>query len=260
MKPPLPPLTIVAAMVVVFLGAIFGLYALLTAGRRRMMREIRTGASARGWRFRLRHWVGDPTSFRIDGRTNSGLDWILKTVGAGSETSRPPWNVRLAVRFPTVGGKVDFVILPREAGDRRAGLVVSGVSAAAQAKVAAFSPALGSAIDFFHAATDVPSGLPDFDAAYQVLGLSQQFGQPLIADLAVRILHWPEDTIVPHSVLVWRDPFGLHLQVRLPAPANWPTVCYAVGLAEELATRLPAAEMPSAPPSLVDRLIARFEK
>src|SRR5579862_5123363 len=149
MRPPFSPLAIFAAMLFVVLGLPFGLYALLTAGRRRTMREIRVGASQRRWRFRLRHWTGDPTSFRIDGRTHSGLDWILKTIGAGSETSRPPWNVQLGVRFPALAGKVDFAILPREPGDRGTGLPASGLSAAVQAKVAAFSPTLGSAIDFF---------------------------------------------------------------------------------------------------------------
>jgi hypothetical protein len=224
------------------------------------MREIRVAASEQGWRFRLRHWSGNPTAFRIDGRTHSGLDWILKTIGAGTETYSPGWNAQLELRFPMLAGKVDFAILPREADNRARVLLASGLSPAAQAKVATFSAALGSAIEFFHDASQFPSGLPAFDAAYQVLALPQQFRHPLDTELAARILHWPEDAVAPHSVLVWRDPFGFHLKVRLPAPANWPTVSYSIALAEQFVSRLPAASVPSAPPSLVDRIVARLQK
>jgi hypothetical protein len=159
-----------------------------------------------------------------------------------------------------LAGKVDFAILPREPDDRGTALLAPGLSAAAQARVATFSTALASAIEFFHDASRFPSGLPAFDAAYQVLALPQQARHPLHTELAARILHWPEQAIAPHSVLAWRDPFGFHLKVCLPAPANWPTVSYSVALAEQFASCLPATSMPSAPASLVDRVIARFQK
>ena len=260
MKPPFPPLAIVAVMLLWVLGLPFGLYALATRGRRRSIREIRVKAAEQGWRFRLRHWSGNPTAFRIDGRTHSGLDWVLKTIGVGTETYTPGWNAQLEVRFPMLAGKVDFAILPREADDRGTALLEPGLSPAVRAKVVAFSATLASAIEFFHDASQFLSGLPAFDTAYQVLALAQQFRHPLDAELAACILHWPEEAVAPHSVLVWRDPFGFHLQVRLPAPANWPTVSYSISLAEQIASRLPAPSMPTAPPSFVDRFVARLQK
>src|SRR5690242_9576551 len=44
-------------------------YTWLTKTRRRLMREIRANAAARGWRYGWRRWQGDPISFRIDGET-----------------------------------------------------------------------------------------------------------------------------------------------------------------------------------------------
>jgi len=64
---------IVAVAFAITIGLPVGLYVLLTRGRRRAMREIRQGAEGQGWRYRLRHWQGNPTAFRIDGRTHSGL-------------------------------------------------------------------------------------------------------------------------------------------------------------------------------------------
>jgi hypothetical protein len=57
-----PPIVIVIGFLAAFLGFFFGLYALLTRGQRRTMREIRKAARERGWRYRLRHWQGNPTS------------------------------------------------------------------------------------------------------------------------------------------------------------------------------------------------------
>src|SRR6267154_342061 len=129
-----PPLALVVGFAIV-LGFPIGLYVLLTRGRRRAMREIRQGAEERGWRFKLRHWQGNPTAFGIAGATGSGLE-------------------------------------------------------------------------FFQHAQEMPSGLAAFDAAYRVLVLTKQFSQPPVeATLAGHILHWPENTIAPHSVLAWRDAF-----------------------------------------------------
>jgi hypothetical protein len=85
--------------------------------------------------------------------------------------------------------------------------------------VARFSEVAAEAIELLQAGREFPSGLSAFDAAYQVLVLPQRIAQsPVDAALAERILHWPEDTVTPHSLLVWRDPSGLHFQARLPAP------------------------------------------
>jgi hypothetical protein len=54
----IPALIVVAGMLAVFLGGTFGLYALLTRERRRVMREIRNGAEALGWRYHLRRRNG----------------------------------------------------------------------------------------------------------------------------------------------------------------------------------------------------------
>ena len=259
MKTPINPLAAFAVMALVVLGLPLGLYVLFTRGRRRSMREIRTGAEGRGWKFRMRRWAGNPTSFRIEGRTPGGLDWILKTIGAGTETYSPGWNAELDLLFPMLAGKVDFAMFPREASDRRSVLLAAGLPPGTQARVASLSPALGSALEFFRDAAEVPTGLPEFDASYRVLAQSPQFRQALDNDLVGRVLHWPQDAIAPLAVLAWRDPFGLHLKIRLPAPANWPTVTHAVAVAEQFASRIGGGSMPFAPPSFVDRLIARFE-
>jgi hypothetical protein len=264
MTQPFPPLVILAVMLVFVLGLPIGLYALLTSARRRSMREIRLRAREQGWKFRLRRWAGDPTAFRIDGSTHNGLNWVLKTIGAGTETYSPGWNAELHVLFPSLAGKTDFAILPREANNRPGGPLVksslkSGIPVADQARVSAFSPAFGGAVEFFHEAAELSCGLPAFDAAYQILAVPQKFQQPVDAELAARVLSWPEDSIVPKSVLIWRDPFGFHFKVRLPAPANWPTVSYSLSLAEQFALRLPASSVSPTPPSLVDRLVAGLQ-
>jgi len=252
-----PPLVIVAVGFAVVLGLPIGLYALLTRGQRRTTREIRRAASERGWRYRRRRWSGDPTMFRIQGRTHGGLAWIM-----ASSTTRgydPGWTVRLGLRFPVLGGEADFALLPRDPGGHGAALRRPDLPVAARARVAAFSGAAASAVGFLRDAQEVQSGLPAFDAVYQVLGRPSQMQQALLDQaLAERVLTWPADAIAPHSVLAWRDPFGFHLQARLPAAPNWPTVSYVLALAEAFTQRLPAPRPTPAPRGFVDRLIARL--
>ena len=252
-----PAILIVALMLAVVLGLPLGLYALLTRGRRRSMREIREAASERGWQFRLRRWQGDPTAFRIEGRTGGGLAWIL-TSGGASGYDRG-WSVRLALRFPSLGGEVDLAVLPREPERQDSRQITPHRSLEVWARVAAFSGTAASAVGFFRDARELPSGLPAFDTAYEVLALPGQSGRPPVDPaLAQRILHWPADAIAPHSVLAWRDPFGLHLQARLPATPNVATVLYLVSLGEDLCPRVPAPAVPPAPRGFVDRLVARL--
>jgi hypothetical protein len=253
---PFPPLLTVTGCFVLFLGLFFGLYALLTRGRRRTMREIRSGASTRGWRYRLSRWQGDPTAFRIDGRTENGLTWILKC--GGSSGYDRGWCVRLGLRFPILAGETDLTVMPRDPTGHSFPALGDPVASKVQARVAAFSAAGAGAIGFLQSAREFPSGLSAFDAAYQVLALPRQIRQsPLDPALAERILHWPPDTVAPHSVLVWRDPFGLYFQARLPAPPNWATIRYFLALAEDFCVRLPAPEPSPAPRTFLDRLIAR---
>jgi len=129
----------------------------------------------------------------------------------------------------------------------------------AEARVAAFSGAIASGLEFFQHAQEMPSGLAAFDAAYRVLVLTKQFSQPPVeATLAGHILHWPENTVRPHSVLAWRDALGFCVDARLPMPPNWNTVCYLASLAEELCARVPAPISPAAPPTLFDRVLGNF--
>jgi hypothetical protein len=50
---------------------------------------------------------------------------------------------------------------------------------------------------------------------------------------------------------VWRDPFGFHVQARLPAPPNWVTLHRLIDLAADIARRLlradPHRENPASP-------------
>jgi hypothetical protein len=252
----IPPsqLAIAAGIFGAALGIPMGLYALLTRGQRRSSREIRAGAAGCGWRYRVRHWQGNPTAFRIDGRTRGGLAWILTSGNAGSYDRG--WSVRLALRVPALGGEVDLAVLPREAGSGAP--LGTGMPPGMESRLAAFSGAMASAAVFLREARELPSGLAAFDAAYQVLALPQQFRQPpLNAALADRMLHWPPDALAPHSVVAWRDPFGFQFQARLPGPPNWSTVAYFLALAEDFCARLPGPATPSAPPTFVDRLVAR---
>lgn len=134
-----PPLMIVIGFFVVFLGLFFffGLYALLTRGQRRTMREIRRAAAERGWRYRLRHWQGNPTAFRIDGSTPSGLTWTMKS--SSTRGYDRGWSATLVLRFPTLGGEMDFALLPREPGDSDTKLLAHDVSQGGQTRVASFS-------------------------------------------------------------------------------------------------------------------------
>lgn len=252
-----PKFVIVVAMFAIVLGLPLALYAFLTRDRRRTMRAIREGAAAQGWRFRMRHWLGDPTAFRVDGLTGNGLRWILKTRGA-SENNRG-WTVQMGWRVPDLGGQIDFAILPRDARDSRSALLASGLSPALQQRITGFSGTLASGVEFFHDAREFPLGVTAFDSAYQVLGNPKRIREtPVDRFVAEKILRWPAEAIPPHAVLIWRDPFGLHLVARLPGPANWSTVEHCAGLANDLSLRLPAPEISPAPRGFVDRLAARF--
>ncbi len=250
-----PPIVIVLGFSAAFLGLFFGLYALLTRGRRRSMREIRGAAREHGWRYQLRHWQGNPTAFRIDGQTPGGVPWIIKS--SSTSTYQRGWSATLVLRFPTLGGEMDFAVLPRELGDSGSKLVGGDVSPAVETRVANFSGVAAEAVAFLRDARDLPSGVAAFDAAYRVSALPQVQHSPIEPGLAKRILDWPGEAIHPHSVLAWRDPFGLVFEARLPAPANWATVSYLVTLGEELCERVPVSEISTAPRTLVDRLIAR---
>lgn len=252
---PFPPIAIVVTAFVLLLGLFFGLYAWLTKTRRRLMREIRANAAARGWRYGWRLRQGDPTSFRIDGETENGLTWVLKSTGTSGYARG--WCVRLGLKFPTLAGKADLIILARDAGPTDVG---SDVQHALAGQVAKFSKVAAETVGLWQAGREFPSGVSAFDKAYQTVALPERFSQsPVDAALAERILHWPENTITPHSLLVWLDHSGLHLQARLPSPPTWTTVRSFVALAEDLCLRLPAPEVPPASPTVTDRLMRLLE-
>ena len=117
---------------------------------------------------------------------------------------------------------------------------------------------LASAVEFSRNARELPSGYPALDNAYQVWALPDQIQQsPLDATLVDRVLHWPASAVAPHSVLTWRDPFGLHVEARLAGPANWATVSYFVALAEDLCAGLPGPLVPTQSPKFLGRIINR---
>jgi hypothetical protein len=128
-----------------------------------------------------------------------------------------------------------------------------------ESRIAVFSHAAASGIGFLRDAHEVPSGLAAFDAVYQVLAGPDYLHQPPVdASLAQRLLIFPADAIPPRSVLAWRDPFGFQMQARLPAPANWATVCHLVTVAEELCIRMPRPVTSLDAPPLIDRVIGRI--
>lgn len=253
---PITPLMSAAGLVAVFLGLTAGLYRFLTMGQRRRTREIRESAGRLGWRYRRRRWQGNPGAFRIDGQTDGGLTWVL-TCGNGSDSARG-WSTLLALRFPTLGGDPDFAILPRDAGGHvwpEGPAIPAGI----ESGLAAWSGAAASGAAFLRDGCEHPSGLPAFDATYEVLGRPRQATPaPVDQGFAARILQWPADAIAPHAVLAWRDVFGLHMQVRLPGPPNWPTVAYAATLGEDLTGRVAPPTGQRAPQGILDRAASRF--
>ena len=252
----IPALMLVAGMLAVFFGGTFGLYALLTRERRRVMREIRSGAEALGWRYHLRRWQGNPTAFRIEGTTHGGLSWVMTS---GSTMGRDKgWTVVVGLSVAVLGGEVDLALVPRDKAHRGAKLGTP-LPPKVDARVAAFSGTIASALEFFQRAEERPSGLAEFDAAYEVLVRREQFMEgPVDEALARKILSWPAETVAAHSMLAWRDAFGFHVQARLPGPPNWSTVSYMASLAEELCARVPAGVKSAVPPTFVDRAIEKI--
>ena len=251
-----PHATILAIFTFVFLGVPFGLYALLTRDRRKVMHEIRKGALQRGWRYRLRRWQGNPVAFRIDGRTPGGQPWVLTSGNSGNETRE--WTTLLHLRFPSLRGETDFLFEPRSTKSPDPRLVVPGLPQKAEERLASFSSTISSAAEFFREAEELPSGLASFDAKYRILVLRQRFNRPPVeTTLAQRILEWPPETVHPHSLLAWRDTFSVEFLARLPGPPSWETVCYFLELGQELSQRVPSGTIPSTEPTLLDRTIAR---
>jgi len=256
-SPPIPPLLAVIVMLVVVLGLPLGWYALLTRRQRHAMNEIRSRAAERGWRFRRPLWSTNPTEFRVDGRSRSGLAWILESVGTRGYDK--DWVVRLALRFPALGGAADVAVLPRDEGTHGPILARGPLPPETRQTVARFSGTLAGAVAFHANAREVATGLPAFDTAYQVMVLPELVRAPLVdRALAERLLTWPAGAIPPHSVLAWRDPGGFHLQVRLSMPPNWTTIAHTVAVAEEFSLRIPAPQAAPASQRLLDRLIARL--
>ena len=220
------------------------LYVWLTADRRRAMHEIRQQVEMRGWRFRTRHWMGNPTAFRIEGRSAAGWAWVAKTESAGE--SQQGWTEKLTINVPELAGAFDFVLIPRGPRDPDLAGIVQGVSPAVKDRIAGWSGLTADAMRWAEECADAPTGWPDFDAAYKVM-IKPGHGSPLNGAMAQRMQQWPPSAVRAKQVLAWRGPYGLHFEARLPSPANWGTVEHATALADELAGRLPPAEIAVAP-------------
>ena len=247
-------LELIAALVAVVLGLPLVLYAALTRKRRAAIREIRMRAEERGWKLKMLHWTGNPAAWRIEGRSRSGLSLVMRSSGtSGYEAG---WAATLTLRFPELAGEPDVAVIPRRLV-RDSGLVMRGLPVEVQARVAALSGLAASAIRLLREGKETPSAMVDFDKAYQVLCLGVTWQPPVDVKLAERIVTWPTEAYALRALLAWRDPFGFHVEARLPAPANWATICYVAGLAEDLCARLPAGKMPGAPKGMVDELLAR---
>ena len=222
------------------------------------MREIRLEARSRGWRYRLRRWLGDPTAFRIDGSFPSGIRWILRS--AGNRGYDRGWTVTLGAVIPGLAGDADFSVMPRDPAKPSAAIHPSDISSEVQASVGRVSGALAGELQFLGNSQEVPSGSTEFDTAYKTLIVPRQFSRTLVdARLAEQMLNWPKDAVTPHSVLAWRDPFGVHVQARLPGPSNWAAVLHLLSIAEQFSMRLPAPLPSPSPRTLLDRVVARFQ-
>lgn len=247
-----PAIGVVVAVSAITLGVPLALYALLTRKRRAALREIRENSQSRGWKFRFRHWTGNPIAFRIEGHSRTGLSLVMKS--GGSSGYEAGWNATLSLGFPELAGEPDVAVLPRSAAGRD--IAPRGVSPEMQARVEAFSGLAASAIRLLQEGKEMPSGLAAFDAVYRVLRLGVSW-QPLVdAKLAERIIAWPIEAYALHAMLAWRDPFGFYIQARLPAPPNWATISYVVDLADDLCARLPAGKMAGPPKGMLDQFLA----
>jgi len=252
-----PPLVMVVGLVAAFVVSFFGLYALLTRKQRQTTREIRKAANEQGWRYRVRRWQGNPEAFRINGRTQGGLNWILNSGSSGNNERH--WAALLSLRIPMLAGEVDFGIVPRDARWSGGAMQRVAISARAEARIAALSGTAASALEFLRDAQEIPSGVAEFDAAYRILVVPQKIGHVTVeAATAEKILHWPNDAAGLHSLLAWRDPFGFHCQARLTAQPDWTTVAYFLSVAELLSARMPASSFAPERQGVVDRLVGRF--
>jgi hypothetical protein len=250
-------IVIAVAFLTLAVGLPIRLYPLLTRERRRAVDDIRSAAADCGWQFRPRYLQRDAASFRIDGGTARGLRWIMTT--ASTMGFNRGGSVRLSLCFPVLGGDVDLAVLPRNLDSRGTTFPTASISSEAQARIASFSETVASSIGFFRTVRVLRSGSTAFDATYQILALPHQMRQsPIDAALAERFLHWPATAVAPVSVVAWRDPFGFHLQARLPATPNRATISYFLALAEDFCARLPRAATSPAPVGLLDRLIAKL--
>lgn len=253
----LPPLVVIAALVAVFFGVTIGVYSLMTRKQRETTREIRDAAEARGWRYRVRRWQGNPAAFQIEGRTGSGMNWILTS--GNSNNNQRQWAALLSLRIPMLAGGVDFGIVPRDAQWSGGQMGRVAIPAVAEERIAAFSGTAASALEFLREAQEMPSSVAEFDAAYRILALPEKTGHTLVeASLAEKILRWPAGGAALHSFLAWRDPFGLHCQARLSGPPDWATVTYFLAAAEQLSARIPASSSSPERRGVVDRLVGRF--
>jgi hypothetical protein len=196
-------------------SASIGIYAMLARERLRLLREIRTSADHHSWTFTLKRAYRDPAEFWIQGETFGGVPWKLRSGEPGNKHSS---TLRLELTFPTLNGKSDLAVVPRNQGWESSLPVRS----------------LAEAREF-------PSGLVDFDAAYKVLAAPRRVpGPPLPAALAERFVKWPPNTVAPNPVVAWRDESGFHIEAYLSKMSNWATIKYLLNLGEEICAQLPA--------------------
>ncbi|MFN7998998.1 MAG: hypothetical protein U0Q18_35580 [Bryobacteraceae bacterium] len=162
----------------------------------------------------------------------------------------------MEIRFPALAGEVDLAIYPR---GEEGGSLPEALPSGAEAKLARVSATAASAVAFLRDATEVPTGVSEFNARYRVMTLAHRTGKFEIEPaLAERMLRWPVGATAPHSVLAWRDPFGLHVQARLPGPPNWTAVSHFEAMAEDLSVRVPAGQTAAVAPGLLDRVVGRL--
>ena len=232
------------------------LYVWLTADRRRVMREIRMQAAARGWAFHLRQWMGNPAAFRIEGRTSAGNVLEIKTAAGGE--SAQGWSEKLTVNLPELAGRPDFAMFPRGGHDHDFANQVAALTPQFRAKLAKFSSTAVDAISMAEDSAEAPAGWPDFDRDYRVMMRKGKSG-PVDSTLARALLEWHQGAVIPKESMAWRGPFGLHYEAHLPGPASWATVAHAVEIAQQLARRLPAAEPAPKPSGMIDGLLAKLQ-
>ena len=221
-------------------------YRLATGKARQRVRDIRAQARARGWA------VGRPlgrggSALSLQGRTRQGLPWILDADSTGPHA--PGGSNSLVFRIAGLGGETDL-ILGLAAGDPAKEL--RALPGQVPGLVTRLSGIASSALEFLRTAQAHP--VPPDGTLYLVPGRSPE--SVLTPELA-RSIRDLAPALRAHF-MAWRIPGEFQVRARLGAPPLWAELLAFIQVAEGLSEQAGGGVPALRPPTLLDRLVARF--